>query len=33
VVERLPIEIRPNAENLAYLQTKHEKLGHLLEKV
>jgi 3,4-dihydroxy 2-butanone 4-phosphate synthase/GTP cyclohydrolase II len=33
VVERLPIEIRPNAENRSYLQTKHEKLGHLLEKV
>ncbi|MBI3781220.1 MAG: bifunctional 3,4-dihydroxy-2-butanone-4-phosphate synthase/GTP cyclohydrolase II [candidate division NC10 bacterium] len=33
VVERLPIEIRPNAENRAYLQAKHEKLGHLLEKV
>ncbi len=33
VVERLPIEIRPNAENRAYLQVKHEKLGHLLEKV
>jgi 3,4-dihydroxy 2-butanone 4-phosphate synthase/GTP cyclohydrolase II len=33
VVERLPIEIRPNAENLVYLQTKHEKLGHLLERI
>ncbi|MGH7411020.1 MAG: bifunctional 3,4-dihydroxy-2-butanone-4-phosphate synthase/GTP cyclohydrolase II [Candidatus Methylomirabilis sp.] len=33
VIERLPIEIRPNAENLAYLQAKHVKLGHLLEKI
>jgi 3,4-dihydroxy 2-butanone 4-phosphate synthase/GTP cyclohydrolase II len=33
VVERFPIEIRPNAENRAYLQAKHEKLGHLLETV
>ncbi len=33
VVERLPIEIRPNAENRAYLQAKHVKLGHFLEKV
>ena len=33
VVQRIPIEIHPNAENRAYLQTKFEKLGHLLETV
>jgi GTP cyclohydrolase II len=33
VVERLPIEIRPTADNRAYLQAKHEKLGHLLERL
>jgi len=33
VVQRIPIEIRPNAENRAYLQTKLTKLGHLLETV
>ena len=30
VVERLPIEIEPNAHNLRYLQTKRDKMGHLL---
>jgi 3,4-dihydroxy 2-butanone 4-phosphate synthase/GTP cyclohydrolase II len=33
VVERLPIEVRPTAENRAYLQAKHDKLGHLLGKI
>ncbi|MBZ0159983.1 bifunctional 3,4-dihydroxy-2-butanone-4-phosphate synthase/GTP cyclohydrolase II [Candidatus Methylomirabilis sp.] len=33
VVQRIPIEIHPTTENRAYLQTKHEKLGHLLETV
>lgn len=31
VVERVPIEIEPSAENLRYLQTKRDKLGHLLK--
>ena len=30
VVERIPLEIAPNAENDRYLRTKKEKLGHLL---
>lgn len=30
VVERVPIEVRPNSENYRYLATKRHKLGHLL---
>jgi 3,4-dihydroxy 2-butanone 4-phosphate synthase/GTP cyclohydrolase II len=30
VVERVPIEVKPSPENLKYLGTKREKLGHLL---
>jgi 3,4-dihydroxy 2-butanone 4-phosphate synthase/GTP cyclohydrolase II len=30
VVEQVPIEVSPNAENRRYLQTKREKLGHKL---
>jgi 3,4-dihydroxy 2-butanone 4-phosphate synthase/GTP cyclohydrolase II len=30
IVERVPLESSPNPENLRYLQTKREKLGHLL---
>jgi 3,4-dihydroxy 2-butanone 4-phosphate synthase/GTP cyclohydrolase II len=33
VVERVPIEISPQASNVRYLQTKKAKLGHLLDKV
>jgi 3,4-dihydroxy 2-butanone 4-phosphate synthase/GTP cyclohydrolase II len=30
VVERVPLQIAPNPANLRYLQTKREKMGHLL---
>ena len=30
VVEQLPIEISPNAENRRYLEAKRDKLGHRL---
>jgi 3,4-dihydroxy 2-butanone 4-phosphate synthase/GTP cyclohydrolase II len=31
IVERVPLEVRPHAENVGYLRTKREKLGHILE--
>ena len=30
IVERVPLEIQPNENNLNYLRTKKEKLGHVL---
>jgi len=33
IVERVPIIMQPTASNLKYLQTKREKLGHLLENL
>ncbi|MFP6605213.1 MAG: bifunctional 3,4-dihydroxy-2-butanone-4-phosphate synthase/GTP cyclohydrolase II [Myxococcota bacterium] len=30
IVERVPLEVEPNANNLDYLRTKKEKLGHVL---
>jgi 3,4-dihydroxy 2-butanone 4-phosphate synthase/GTP cyclohydrolase II len=30
IVERIPLEIQPNAKNFEYLRTKKEKLGHVL---
>jgi 3,4-dihydroxy 2-butanone 4-phosphate synthase/GTP cyclohydrolase II len=33
IVERVPIQIPPNENNRRYLQTKKEKLGHLLDEV
>ena len=33
IVERVPIQIPPNAQNRRYLQTKKDKLGHLLDDI
>ncbi|OPX99108.1 MAG: Riboflavin biosynthesis protein RibBA [Syntrophorhabdus sp. PtaB.Bin006] len=33
VVERVPLEMPPNKDNIAYLKTKQEKLGHILNNV
>jgi 3,4-dihydroxy 2-butanone 4-phosphate synthase/GTP cyclohydrolase II len=33
IVERVPIPGEPNENNLRYLQTKKDKLGHLLEEI
>jgi 3,4-dihydroxy 2-butanone 4-phosphate synthase/GTP cyclohydrolase II len=30
IVERVPLEVQPNARNFEYLRTKKEKLGHVL---
>ena len=32
IVERVPLEVRPNVENWRYLRTKQEKLNHVLEE-
>ena len=31
ITERVPLLTRPNPENIAYLRTKRERMGHLLE--
>ncbi|MEY3408139.1 MAG: hypothetical protein RL038_1200, partial [Actinomycetota bacterium] len=31
IVDRVPIEIEPNADNLAYLLTKRDKMGHQIK--
>jgi 3,4-dihydroxy 2-butanone 4-phosphate synthase/GTP cyclohydrolase II len=31
IVERVPLETVPNPENIRYLRTKQQRMGHLLE--
>jgi 3,4-dihydroxy 2-butanone 4-phosphate synthase/GTP cyclohydrolase II len=31
IVERVPLHVAPNHENISYLRAKQEKLGHLLD--
>jgi 3,4-dihydroxy 2-butanone 4-phosphate synthase/GTP cyclohydrolase II len=31
IVDRVPLKVTPNGENLRYLRTKQEKMGHLLD--
>src|SRR5437588_3262497 len=31
IVERVPLEVKPNPENITYLRSKRDRLGHLLE--
>ena len=31
IVERVPVSVTPNSENMSYLRTKKDKLGHLLD--
>jgi 3,4-dihydroxy 2-butanone 4-phosphate synthase / GTP cyclohydrolase II len=31
IVDRVPLEVEPNQRNLRYLQTKRDKMGHMLE--
>ncbi len=33
IVERVPIQITPNQNNRRYLQTKKDKMGHLLDEI
>jgi len=31
IAERVPLKVEPNVENIRYLRTKQDKLGHLLD--
>ena len=31
IVERVPLHVEPNEENISYLRAKQDKMGHLLD--
>ncbi len=33
VVERVPIEVSPRKDNIKYLRTKRQKMGHLMKNI
>jgi 3,4-dihydroxy 2-butanone 4-phosphate synthase/GTP cyclohydrolase II len=33
IVDRVPLQVVPNPENLSYLRTKRERMGHLIEGI
>jgi len=33
ITERVPIEVKPNKHNIAYLDAKAKKLGHIFDKI
>ena len=33
IVDSVPLEVKPNPHNRAYLKTKKDKMGHVLDKV
>jgi 3,4-dihydroxy 2-butanone 4-phosphate synthase/GTP cyclohydrolase II len=33
IIERVPLEVAPNRNNLKYLKAKKEKMGHILDMV
>jgi 3,4-dihydroxy 2-butanone 4-phosphate synthase/GTP cyclohydrolase II len=33
ILERVPLQTQPNAQNIGYLRTKREKMGHLLDEL
>jgi 3,4-dihydroxy 2-butanone 4-phosphate synthase/GTP cyclohydrolase II len=33
VIERVPLEVEPTEDNIHYLKTKREKLGHIFNNI